>query len=73
MIKLLQAAGKRHSILLNPYIENHLHVNNNKFIKKFISAFGIAVAPALKASEAEQLQAQALEAEQVQAQAPEAK
>ena len=53
------------------YKENHLHVNN-KFTKNFISAFGIAVAPASTASEAEQVQAQTSEAEQVQAQAPEA-
>ena len=45
---------------LDLYKDNHLRVNNNKYIKNFISAFGIAVAPALTASEVEQAQAQAL-------------
>ena len=42
------------------YKENHLLVSNNKYIKHFISAFGIAVAPTLTALEPEQVQAQAL-------------
>ena len=59
MLNLFQAAIKKHSILLDLYKENHLLVSN-KYIKHFISAFGIAVAPALTALEPEQVQAQAL-------------
>ena len=49
MLNLFQAAIKKHSVLLDLYKENHLHVN----IKNFISAFGIAVAPVLTALEAD--------------------
>ena len=53
MLNLFQAAVKKHSVLLDLYKENHLHVNNNKYIKNFISAFGIAVPPVLTALEAD--------------------